>query len=214
MDQWRAKQIESEDGSMAITDTQQQPPDEELEEIAFPPFVIPEDSQPIYAQAENMSSVHAHFLDNLPSGRFTWTINDFSRLPEKVYSSSFFVGGHKWRILLFPKGNNVDYLSMYLDVTDSETMPHGWSRPAHFSLAVVNQVNNNYTIRKDIALVDEEVRPQWRGQKVGGCKSKEESDMRMESEHDPVVEMLEAELIVEKIKVEDKGGMQQWFMWL
>ncbi|KAJ1435770.1 TRAF-like [Sesbania bispinosa] len=150
---------------------QQQPPDEEMEEIAVPPFVIPEDSQPIDAQAENMSS---HFLDNLPSGRFTWTINDFSSLPEKVYSSSFCVGGYKWRILLFPKGNDVDYLSMYLDVTDSETMPHGWSRPAQFSLAVVNQICSiSYQGRYGAsggAL--EEVRPQWRGQKVDGCKSR------------------------------------------
>ena len=39
---------------------------------------------------------------------------------------------------------------MYLDVTDSSTLPYGWSRYAQFSLAVVNQVQNKYSIRKGV----------------------------------------------------------------
>ncbi|CAD6270085.1 unnamed protein product [Miscanthus lutarioriparius] len=34
----------------------------------------------------------------------------------------------KRRVLIFPKGNNVDHLSMYLDVMDSGNLPYGWSR--------------------------------------------------------------------------------------
>lgn len=56
------------------------------------------------------------------------------------------------RILIFPKGNNVDHLSMYLDVSDSSTLPYGWSRYAQFSLAVVNQIHSKYSIRKGIFL--------------------------------------------------------------
>lgn len=52
------------------------------------------------------------------------------------------------RVLIFPKGNNVDYLSMYLDVADSTSLPYGWSRYAQFSLAVVNQIHNKYSVRK------------------------------------------------------------------
>lgn len=55
------------------------------------------------------------------------------------------------RILIFPKGNNVDHLSMYLDVADSLTLPYGWSRYAQFSLAVVNQIHSKYTFRKGIS---------------------------------------------------------------
>ncbi|KAI3720691.1 hypothetical protein L2E82_31682 [Cichorium intybus] len=66
-----------------------------------------------------------------------------------MYSDVFFVGCYKWRVLIFPKGNNVDHLSMYLDVADSSTLPYGWSRYAQFSLAVVNQVHNKLTVRKD-----------------------------------------------------------------
>lgn len=53
---------------------------------------------------------------------------------------------------MFPKGNNVDSLSMYLDVADSSTLPYGWIRFAQFSLAVVNQVHSEYSIRKGIFL--------------------------------------------------------------
>jgi hypothetical protein len=52
------------------------------------------------------------------------------------------------RILIFPKGNNAEHLSMYIDVADSVTMPYGWTRFAQFSLSVVNQANNKYSIRK------------------------------------------------------------------
>ncbi|KAI3991323.1 hypothetical protein MKX01_034642, partial [Papaver californicum] len=53
------------------------------------------------------------------------------------------------RMLTFPKGNNVDHLSMYLDVADSANLPYGWSRYAQFSFAIVNQIHNKYTVRKD-----------------------------------------------------------------
>lgn len=38
---------------------------------------------------------------------------------------------------------------MYLDVADSPSLPYGWSRYAQFSLAVVNQIHNKYSVRKD-----------------------------------------------------------------
>nr|VDD20705.1 unnamed protein product [Brassica rapa] len=85
-----------------------------------------------------------------PTLKFTWTVPNFSRQnTRKHYSEVFVVGGYKWRILIFPKGNNVDHLSMYLDVADAATLPYGWSRYAQFSLAVVNQIHTRYTIRKE-----------------------------------------------------------------
>ena len=54
------------------------------------------------------------------------------------------------RVLIFPKGNNVDHLSMYLDVADSASLPYGWGRSAQFSLGVINQIHNKYTVRKGI----------------------------------------------------------------
>ncbi|KAL0743878.1 hypothetical protein Bca4012_085391 [Brassica carinata] len=47
------------------------------------------------------------------------------------------------------EGNNVDQLSMYLDVADAASLPYGWSRFSQFSLAIVNQINSRYSLRKE-----------------------------------------------------------------
>ena len=52
------------------------------------------------------------------------------------------------QILIFPKGNDIDALSMYLGVTDSASLPYGWTRYTHFSLAIVDQVDSSYSVRK------------------------------------------------------------------
>ncbi|CAI9265965.1 unnamed protein product [Lactuca saligna] len=129
------------------------PMDAEEDEMLVPhsDFAATEGPQPMeVAPAEAANAVEAPTVDDPPSARFTWTIENFSRLSnKKLYSDVFFVGGYKWRVLIFPKGNNVDHLSMYLDVADSSTLPYGWSRYAQFSLAVVNQVHNKLSVRKD-----------------------------------------------------------------
>ncbi|KAH6802412.1 ubiquitin-specific protease 12 [Perilla frutescens var. frutescens] len=111
----------------------------------------PEGPQPMeVAPAEATNTVDAQAVDEPPSARFTWRIENFSKLNmKKQYSEVFLVGGFKWRVLIFPKGNNVDHLSMYLDVADSSNLPYGWSRYAQFSLSVINQIHSKFTIRKD-----------------------------------------------------------------
>ncbi|KAG8078101.1 hypothetical protein GUJ93_ZPchr0007g5357 [Zizania palustris] len=84
------------------------------------------------------------------TSRFTWTIENFSKIcNRKLYSDVFVVGGCKWRVIIFPTGNHVAYLSMYLDVADANLLPHGWNKYAQFSLAVINQLDNNYSLRKE-----------------------------------------------------------------
>ncbi|CAN6586674.1 unnamed protein product [Malus baccata var. baccata] len=124
---------------------------QEDEEMLVPHSDVVEGPQPMeVAQVEPASTVDSQPVEDPPTMKFTWTIENFTRLnTKKHYSDTFVVGGYKWRILIFPKGNNVDYLSMYLDVADSGTLPYGWSRYAHFSLAVVNQIHTKYSIRKD-----------------------------------------------------------------
>ncbi|CAA6667135.1 unnamed protein product [Spirodela intermedia] len=110
----------------------------------------PQPMEVVAPQTETVSTAENQQLEDPPSSRFTWTIENFSRLnTKKLYSEIFVVGGYKWRVLIFPKGNNVDHLSMYLDVADSANLPYGWSRYAQFSLTVINQIQNKYTIRKD-----------------------------------------------------------------
>ncbi|KAL4599353.1 hypothetical protein ACB092_11G120600 [Castanea dentata] len=126
-------------------------PKQEDDEMLVPNTDLLEGPQPMaVAQAETTSTVEAQAVNDPSSVRFTWTIDNFSRRNRKrLYSDVFFVGGYKWRILLFPKGNNVDHLSMYLGVADSTNLPYGWSRYAQFSLSVINQIHNKYSIRKE-----------------------------------------------------------------
>ncbi|XP_051130777.1 ubiquitin C-terminal hydrolase 12-like isoform X2 [Andrographis paniculata] len=111
----------------------------------------PEGPQPMeVSPVEATNAADGQTIDESPSARFTWNIENFSKLStKKLYSEEFVVGGYKWRVLIFPKGNNVDHLSLYLDVADSATLPYGWSRYAQFSLSVINQIHNKFTIRKD-----------------------------------------------------------------
>ncbi|OAY52179.1 ubiquitin C-terminal hydrolase 13 isoform X3 [Manihot esculenta] len=121
------------------------------DEMLVPHSDLADNHQPmeVVAQPEAANSVENQPPEDPPS-RFTWKIENFTRLnTRKHYSDIFVVGDYKWRVLIFPKGNNVDFLSMYLDVADSANLPYGWSRYAQFSLAVVNQINPKYTIRKD-----------------------------------------------------------------
>ncbi|KAM3398747.1 ubiquitin C-terminal hydrolase 13 isoform X1 [Capsicum galapagoense] len=127
------------------------PTDQEDEEMLVPRSdLVFEGPQPMEAQPEIGNDVEKQPPEDPQTSRFTWKIDNFSRLNiKKLYSDTFVVGGYKWRILIFPKGNNVDYLSMYLDVADSANLPYGWSRYAQFSLSVVNQIHNKYSIRKE-----------------------------------------------------------------
>ncbi|MFS7937707.1 putative ubiquitinyl hydrolase 1 [Helianthus anomalus] len=49
---------------------------------------------------ETANSVDAPKVDDPPSERFTWTIENFSKMThKKVYSDVFVVGGYKWYVL-------------------------------------------------------------------------------------------------------------------
>ncbi|XP_061351809.1 MATH domain and coiled-coil domain-containing protein At3g58270-like [Gastrolobium bilobum] len=88
--------------------------------------------------------------DNKTFEKFTWTIKNFSKLKSKnLYSENFILSGHQWRILIFPKGNSVDFLSIYLDAGDIAILPYGWSKITKFKFALINQVNEQMTITKE-----------------------------------------------------------------
>ncbi|CAI0402494.1 unnamed protein product [Linum tenue] len=81
--------------------------------------------------------------------KFTWRIENFSQLKEKnLFSDTFLVGGRKWRVSLFPQGNNLHYLSIYLKFADSETMPNGWSVPAVLGFNLIAPFVPSSTVRK------------------------------------------------------------------
>merc|ERR1712226_1610135 len=52
-------------------------------------------------------------------------------------------GGAPWRIMLFPHGNSVEYLSVYVDLADAQVLSsirdHGGRQGAVFQFTIVNQ---------------------------------------------------------------------------
>ncbi|XP_010036550.2 MATH domain and coiled-coil domain-containing protein At3g58270 isoform X1 [Eucalyptus grandis] len=88
--------------------------------------------------------------DDVNQGEFTWAISNFSQQKEtKLYSEAFTVFGCKWMIVVYPKGNKTDHLSLYLDVPDSAMLPDGWTRNAKFSLCVIDQISSVHSIRHE-----------------------------------------------------------------
>ncbi|XP_018484516.1 MATH domain and coiled-coil domain-containing protein At3g58360-like [Raphanus sativus] len=72
--------------------------------------------------------------------KITWTIKNFSSLQcEKLCSDPFVVARCNWRLCAYPKGNNVDYLFLFLEVADHDSLPCGWRRNVRFSLSILNQ---------------------------------------------------------------------------
>ncbi|ESQ30833.1 hypothetical protein EUTSA_v10011998mg, partial [Eutrema salsugineum] len=83
-------------------------------------------------------------MGNQPDKKFTWVIKNFSSLQsEKIYSDQFVVGGCKWRLLAFPKGNDkANHFSLYLVVADYNILPIGWRRHVKASFTIVNQFSD------------------------------------------------------------------------
>src|SRR5581483_7046159 len=58
---------------------------------------------------------------------------------KRITGPEFKVGSWKWRILLFPSGDDTDdYVSIYLDFADSKTAPSGWHACVQFALVLWN----------------------------------------------------------------------------
>ncbi|CAG8593470.1 11520_t:CDS:2, partial [Scutellospora calospora] len=57
----------------------------------------------------------------------TWQITNWRSLGYRTIGPEFEAGGWKWRILLFPFGNNnPDVVSIYLEFADAAKVPSGW----------------------------------------------------------------------------------------
>ncbi|GAU17573.1 hypothetical protein TSUD_341170 [Trifolium subterraneum] len=83
--------------------------------------------------------------------KFTWKVENFSRLKtDKVYSETFIIGGYPWKLSLYPRGDEVDdHLAIYLKAVKTANMSEGWNRVVKFKLLVFNQLNTYRTISED-----------------------------------------------------------------
>ncbi|AET00363.2 ubiquitin carboxyl-terminal hydrolase, putative [Medicago truncatula] len=103
-------------------------------------------------QPENATIVDSQPGKDPSPFKFTWRIERFSWRNEiKLCSDVFDVGGYKWHVIIFPEGDNaMDHLSMYFGVADSENLPNGWSIYAQFTMSLVNQINAEDSVTKDL----------------------------------------------------------------
>ncbi|KFK31936.1 hypothetical protein AALP_AA6G178800 [Arabis alpina] len=59
------------------------------------------------------------------------------------------LGDYKWHLYIYPKGEQgSDYLALYLEVDDYQSLPSGWRRNAQFRLTIVNQKSQDLSVQK------------------------------------------------------------------
>ncbi|XP_050229342.1 uncharacterized protein LOC126678491 [Mercurialis annua] len=119
----------------------------------------------------NISNTYCYFVGACKSSEnmkvststtLTWKIHNFSKLtPSYLYSGIFIAERCKWRLCIYPKGNNVDHLSIYLHVADSISLPNGWSRDVKFSLSIINQLRKKTSFTKDAQHVFHAAESDW-----------------------------------------------------
>ncbi|CAG8589347.1 42346_t:CDS:10 [Gigaspora margarita] len=70
---------------------------------------------------------------------YTWNITGWRNLEGEVASPEFVAGGWRWRILLYPLGDNDnDVVSIYLEFADRYIAPNGWHSCAQFAFTLWN----------------------------------------------------------------------------
>jgi hypothetical protein len=60
----------------------------------------------------------------------------------------FFIFTLSRRALTYPRGSNTDYLSIRLCAEDSASLPDEWSTYVEFTLKVVNQIEDKYSVTR------------------------------------------------------------------
>ena len=76
---------------------------------------------------------------------FRWRIDNWAGFQHdaanRTYGAAFGAGGFSWRLLLFPRGNTVPFLSLYLAVTSDfqQRLSLCWVKFARFALIVPNR---------------------------------------------------------------------------
>lgn len=85
---------------------------------------------------------------------YTWNVSDFSKFQTmpadtKIYSPEFSTAlGHTFRFILYPNGNKVQYLSLYLEVPVYSELS-SWRRRVKFALRVAHPEDVRDDINKE-----------------------------------------------------------------
>ncbi|XWS64111.1 hypothetical protein CRYUN_Cryun06bG0158900 [Craigia yunnanensis] len=86
-------------------------------------------------------------IDNPNKNKFSWKVEDFSKLKEaSQYSKEFTVGDYNWRLHLYPKGVpkvKGAFLSIFLCLQDSKNISSGSKMHVKFKLRINDQFQDN-----------------------------------------------------------------------
>ncbi|GAV61155.1 MATH domain-containing protein, partial [Cephalotus follicularis] len=97
-------------------------------------------------------------LRDAPPAHYVLKIESFSQLSEilrktnvkRYESGEFEVGGYKWKLLLFPCGNEAEkgkaHISLYLAISNINSLPHGWEINATFTFFIYDQIRDKFLI--------------------------------------------------------------------
>ncbi|KAH7565354.1 hypothetical protein JRO89_XS09G0193300 [Xanthoceras sorbifolium] len=95
---------------------------------------------------------------NAPPSHYLFKIESFSSLSKssivKFCSDDFEAGGYKWKLWIYPTGDNSidgkDYLSFYLELVETSSLPTGWEVTVNSNLFIFNRLQNKYFSNKDV----------------------------------------------------------------
>lgn len=68
----------------------------------------------------------------------TWQVHNWRRLGRREHGPIFQCGSSRWRVLLFPSGNSVSFISLYLEHGFEPNPPENWYACVQFALVVWN----------------------------------------------------------------------------
>lgn len=57
------------------------------------------------------------------------------------------------RLAAYPKGHHGDFLCLFLEAADLDSLPCGWKIYAEFRFAIVNQFSEKQSVRKGISYI-------------------------------------------------------------
>lgn len=120
--------------------------DEKQQDVAI---ISPDDSMEEPEQeprADDFDAMRARFMPANPDLEIaaettnTWDIDSWRTLPRRTHGPTFDCGGHPWRILFFPAGNNAsEAVSFYLEQGFAdEKPPEDWYACVQFMLVLWN----------------------------------------------------------------------------
>ncbi|KAK9273909.1 hypothetical protein L1049_018721 [Liquidambar formosana] len=99
------------------------------------------------------------FIRDFPPAHYTFKIESFNVLSnteefERYETGDFEAGGYKWRLSLYPNGNKKRnghrYISLYLAISEPDTLPLGWEVNVDFKLFVYDQIRDKYLTIQDL----------------------------------------------------------------